>query len=199
MWIDQDLNWNEHVNKLILKLKSRINLLRNGKNFLTTHSLKLVYYAQIHSNLSYGISLWGSLLSQEKKLKLQRIQSTGISILSRKTASPDEYKKLKILTLPQLIKLEMCKLWHKKTLDLLPSRLQEAMSTDHNKRNLTKVHRYNTRQKCLDNRPLAKKREYHDSFLVSGNRHYTSLNPDIRSVPTITKFTSELKTYLLNQ
>ena len=198
MWIDQDLTWNDHVNKLILKLKSRINLLRNGKNFLTTHALRLIYYAQIHSNMSYGISLWGSLLNQEMSLKLQKIQTTGVNIVARKRALPMDYKQLKILTLPQMVKLEMCKLWHKKTLNLLPQKLNEAMSTDHHNRSLTKDHQYNTRQKGLANRPLAKKREYHNSFLVSGNRLYTSLSPEIRNSPNIEKFAKDLKAYLLN-
>ena len=42
MWIDQDLSWKEHVSKLILKLKGKINLLRTGKNFLTIHALKIM-------------------------------------------------------------------------------------------------------------------------------------------------------------
>ena len=36
--------------------------------------------------MSYGISLWGSLLNQEKAAKLERIQTTSINILtSRKS------------------------------------------------------------------------------------------------------------------
>ena len=42
MWIDQSLNWNEHVSKTILKLKSWLNLLRMGRNFLTRHALRVL-------------------------------------------------------------------------------------------------------------------------------------------------------------
>ena len=177
MWIDQDLNWNEHVNKLILKLKSRMNLLKNGKNFLTSHSLRLVYFAQIHSNMNYGISLWGGLLSREKTDKLQKIQTTCINILARKKATPTDHKHLKILTIKQMLsyvisQFEMCKLCHKKTLGILPRKLSEAMTTDHLNRSLVKKHRYNTRKKDLVNTPLARRKEYHNSFLVSGNTLY---------------------------
>ena len=199
MWIDQDLNWNEHVNKLILKLKSRINLLKNGKNFLSTHALRLVYYAQIQSNMSYGISLWGSLLNQEKAAKLQRIQTASVSILARRKALPKDYKNLKILTLQQIVELEMCKLWHKNTLGLLPRKLSEAMSTDHLNRSLNKDHHYNTRQKNLVNRPLARKKEYHNSFLVSGNRLYAALKPNILNSPNIGQFINRMKKDYLTQ
>ena len=199
MWIDQDLNWNEHVNKLILKLKSKMNLLRNGRNFLTRHALKLVYYTQIHSNMSYGISLWGSLLNQEKAMKLQQIQTASVNIIAGKKALTKDYKQLKILTLPQMIELELCKLWHKKTLGLLPLKLSENMTTDHSNRSLAKEHQYNMRQKHLVNRPLAKRKEYYNSFLVSGNKCYTALKPSIRDAPNVRKFTKDLKAHLLNQ
>ena len=72
MWINQSLSWNEHVNKTVLRLKSRANLLNIGKKFLTTHALRVLYFAQIHSVLTYGIVMWGSLLSQANLNKLQR-------------------------------------------------------------------------------------------------------------------------------
>ena len=48
VWIDSDLTWNEHVNKLALKLKSKLGLLRKSKNFLDPLSMKVLYYAQIY-------------------------------------------------------------------------------------------------------------------------------------------------------
>ena len=71
------------------------------------------------------------------------------------------------------------------------------MSTDHLNRSLNKDHQYNTRQKHLVNRPLAKRKEYHNSFLVSGNKLYTALRADIRNAPNIKIFTKELKNQLL--
>ena len=64
LWIDQTLSWNKHVSKLLLKLKSKLNLLQIGKKFLSTHALRVLYFAQIQSNLTYGIGIWGSLLNQ---------------------------------------------------------------------------------------------------------------------------------------
>ena len=39
VWIDSELNWNEHTSRLILKLKSRLGLLKRSKNFLNPQEL----------------------------------------------------------------------------------------------------------------------------------------------------------------
>ena len=51
MYIDENLNWNEHAKHLQLKLKSRSCLLNKGKYLLSAHAKKMVFFAQIHSNL----------------------------------------------------------------------------------------------------------------------------------------------------
>ena len=201
LWIDQELNWKEHTSKLLLKLKSKANLLMAGKNFLSTHALRILYFAQIHSNLAYGISMWGSLLMKENLKKLQKIQDKCILVVGRGLGPVDKLDKLysdhKILRIEQLIEFELCKLWHKKQLDLLPCKLNEVMSRDQWEQPLQKLHRYPTRQKNLSNRPKSMHHEYHDSFLVKGNRIYSQLHQDIRSCTTLRKFANRLKERLM--
>ena len=38
VWIDEQLKWHEHVNKIMLKLKSKIHMLHKGKTLLSTHA-----------------------------------------------------------------------------------------------------------------------------------------------------------------
>ena len=135
LWIDENLNWRKHTSKLLLKLKSNINLLKTGRNCLSQHALKVVYFAQIHSNLSYGIGIWGSLMPKEMLTKLQQVQNACIRILNGKHASPEQNN---ILTVDQLVSLELCKLWHKNTLGLLPKNLMCTMNTDQHNKNLQK-------------------------------------------------------------
>ena len=181
MWIDKSLSWNEHVNKTALRLKSRTNLLNMGKKFLTTHALRILYFAQIHSVLTYGIVMWGSLLSQASLNKLQRIQDACLKIIDNKhsTSTEDRYKNLRILTVSETIELELSKLWHKHQLKLLPVKLSETMLLDQNEQSLQKVHNYDTRNKNLSNRPLAKNRAYQRSFLVEGLKTYSKLPSEI--------------------
>ena len=174
MWIDESLTWNEHVTKVILKLKSRLNLLKMGKNFLSKHALRVLYFAQIHSVMMYGIVMWGSLASQANLNKLQRIQDTCVRIIDKpkSTSLKTSFQLNKILTVKETISLEMAKLWHKYHLSMLPPKLIETMSTNHKEKDLSKRHGYYTRQKGLINLPLAKHAKYQRSFLVEGLRTY---------------------------
>ena len=200
MWIDKSLSWNEYVNKTALRLKSRTNLLNMGKKFLTTYALRILYFAQIHSVLTYGIVMWGSLLSQASLNKLQRIQDACLKIIDNKcsTSTEDRYKNLRILTVSQTIELELSKLWHKHQLKLLPVKLSETMLLDQNEQSLQKVHNYDTRNKNLSNRPLAKNRAYQRSFLVEGLKTYSKLPSEIIQIQNYTRFSWQVKKTLLN-
>ena len=196
LWIDENLNWREHVSKLLLKLKRNLNLLRVGRNFLSPHALRIIYYAQIHSNLTYGIGIWGSLISKELLNNLQKIQNCCIKLMSTGKHKCQNWDQ-RILTVEQLIELDMCKLWHKKTLGLLPPNLCTAMDTDQLNRSLMKAHAYHTRQKKLLNRPKSTHHLYHDSFLVKGNRLYSQLSQDLRGLKSMGQFSRQLKKKIL--
>ena len=200
LWIDQDLSWKEHISAKVKAKKSKLNLLLTSKNFLSTHALRILYFAQINSNLTYGISMWGSLLMKTNLTKLQKIQDTCMKILCHgKGPLEAVYTTNKVLTVSQQIEFELCKLWHKKQLDILPAKLSSVMSSDHFEQLLQKLHRYPTRQKNLSNRPKSTYREYHDSFLVKGNRIYSHLNQEIRTCNSLKRFTVQLQKHLLDK
>ena len=69
IWIDQNLNWNKHLSKLKTKVKRNLTLLKIGQKHLNTHTKKMLYYAQIYSHLSYGLILWGNMVSKTQLTK----------------------------------------------------------------------------------------------------------------------------------
>ena len=69
-WLDEKLNWNVHVSKLLSKLKCGLGMIRRGNKYLNSNAKRPLYYRQIQSNLSYGISIWGPML---KKGQIQEI------------------------------------------------------------------------------------------------------------------------------
>ena len=195
MWIDDALTWNEHVTKTILKLKSRLNLLNVGKNFLSKHALRVLYFAQLHSVLAYGIVMWGSLTSQGNVNKLQKIQNACVRIIDgqKRTTDKSSFTNLQILSVAQTIDLELEKLWHKYQLGILPPRLIEIMSTDQKDHTLLKVHNYNTRKKNINNIPMAKQQKYQNSFLVEGIKKYSELPTELQGVTNYASFCKQLK------
>ena len=153
----------------------------------------MIYFAQIHSNLTYGIGIWGSLISKDQEKKLQVIQNTCLRLIN------DGTSKSKILNVTDLVELEMCKLWHKHTLRSLPEKLSMVMETDHENRSLRKTHNYSTRHKHLQNIPLSHQALYHNSFLVKGNVLYSQLDAELHRLPTISLFAKKLKQSLLER
>ena len=195
MWIDESLTWNEHITKVILKLKSRLNLLKMGKHLLSKHALRVLYFAQLHSVMTYGIVMWGSLASQANLNKLQKIQNTCVRIIDKPGSTPlkSSFKKNRILDIRHTIDLELTKLWHKYQLNMLPLKLSEVMLTHHKDKCLVKTHSYETRQKNLINLPMAKHAKYQKSFLVEGLRMYNQLSKDLLENKNYGSFCAKLK------
>ena len=70
VWVDDQLNWKQHVAKLITRLSSRTGLLLR-----CSHAKKIMYYGQIHSLITYGLSIWGTLVRAPMLNHLQKIQN----------------------------------------------------------------------------------------------------------------------------
>ena len=122
VWLDDELNWNSHLNKLCANIKRNVYLLRNHKNTLDYHTLKLIYLAQIQSHINYGLVLWGGMASSEQLNKIRKTQHKCMQILKHKVQVDKAYRDLKLLNLDQLIDLEYKKLGYKISKSLLPKK-----------------------------------------------------------------------------
>ena len=153
IWLDKSLDWNKHMDILLRKLKQNIGLLRKSKNMLDKKALRSLYYAHIHSHLSYSISVWGSMLNNKQIQKLQKVQKTCLGILEPTLKITDSLKKQRILKINQLVDLELNKLAFKLTHCLLPEKLAQCMISDAGGKSLKKSHKYMTRNKSIRTYP----------------------------------------------
>ena len=143
-------------------------MLHKGKTLLTTHAKKILYFAQFQSILTYGLVIWGNMISTTQLNQLQQLQDKAVKLISLHTDLQKIYDQHQILQIRNLVTLENMKLWYKHKHNLLPPKLQENMTLDHRNATLKKTHHYNTRQKSTANLPLAKSRYYKTSFLSNG-------------------------------
>ena len=97
---------------------------------LNCHGLKMLYYAQFFSHLSYCIVMLGSMLTFEKKEKLKMMQNCCVKLLDRSKCLNEIYRKHKILKFDDLVNLEQNKLGYKLNNNLLPSNLANILLTD---------------------------------------------------------------------
>ena len=163
---------------------------------LSPHAQRILYHAQISSNILYGLGVWGCMACQQDLNKLQSIQSQCVSLINCHKTTAQNYQEGKILRISDQITLEMCKLWHKHYLGELPHKLSDEMAHDHKKESLGKKHEYNTRKKHLQIAVLAKCKQYSSSFLVKGNIAY-SKHTTLMSETNIKRYGRKLKHILL--
>ncbi|KAI5748447.1 hypothetical protein M8J77_025602 [Diaphorina citri] len=107
--IDSSLNYKDHVDMLCSKLNSGCYMLRSLRDKIDDHCLKSVYYAHVHSHISYGIMLWGNSTRASDVFVCQK---RAIRILKRGSYNDPcraWFGELQILTLPSLYILETLK------------------------------------------------------------------------------------------
>ena len=78
IFLDENLNWNEHINHLKSKLRSQIYLLSQVKKSYPLKLRLLLYNSLVRSVINYGISLWGysKAANEIRKLLKWAIRST---------------------------------------------------------------------------------------------------------------------------
>nr|CAI5835608.1 unnamed protein product [Callosobruchus analis] len=102
VYIDSSLNWCCHIDKLCAKISSQIFLLRQLKHLLITELLINLYFALIHSNLNYGIILWGNCSAAEQAFKLQKRAVRIIAGVGSKEHCKPLFIKFSIMSLPNM-------------------------------------------------------------------------------------------------
>jgi hypothetical protein len=98
--IDDTLTWKRHIEYLKKKMSLACFALRNIKDTVSLDALKLIYFANVHSIISYGIILWSDSSCANKVFILQKKKDIRIITNSRSREScRDILKKLEIMTI----------------------------------------------------------------------------------------------------
>ena len=70
--IDDNLSWHCHIDQMIPKLNKATYVIRILKPLLSLEALKTVYFATVHSIISYGIIFWGISTNSKIIFKTQK-------------------------------------------------------------------------------------------------------------------------------
>jgi hypothetical protein len=112
--LDEYLSFDDHINSLCTKISKSLFCINRVKNFVNQETKKTLYFAMIHSHLSYCINVYSSanstslnrlILKQKEAIRI--ICNTGF----REHTAP-LFKQLKILPLNELIHLSKLKFMH---------------------------------------------------------------------------------------
>ena len=106
VWINHKLNWNTNFAKIINKVKQGLKLLGNSKNLLTKEAKKLVYFAHIQSHISYGLIIWGNMVSSSQLSRLQKLQNKCVMLINNRKHDKicnKSFQMLRILKIKDLL------------------------------------------------------------------------------------------------
>ena len=78
VWLDSNLDWNKQFSHICSKLKQNTGLMWRCKNLLTTSTLRSIYFAHVHSHLSYSVLVWGSIIRQGAISELQKCKTHAL-------------------------------------------------------------------------------------------------------------------------
>ena len=198
LWMDKNLSRKKHTSILINKIKRNTILIKNTKNIFDKDTLKLIYYAHIHSHIAYGLNVWIGMVPKEVLNKIQKVQNYCLSMIKPNQNITITAKKEKILNIISLIRLEHIKLGYRMLHKTLPPQIISQLSTDQNKNSLEKAHNYDTRNKNKPNLPQIKNKIYQNSFLYQSNKEILLLPQKIATLPTKASFIKSVKNLLMD-
>jgi hypothetical protein len=81
------------------KMSSASYALQQVKYILSIDALKIIYFAHIHSIMSYGVIFWVNLPSAKKVFKLQKKIIRIIANTGMRDSCREIFKNLQIMTL----------------------------------------------------------------------------------------------------
>ena len=196
VWLDDQLSWSTHVGTIRKKLQNTLGLLKRSKHFLNSHCLRILYFAQFQSVMSYGIVVWGPMLKDSDLNMLSKLQNNCMRCISKLQDIDELYKSVHVLPVKKIIMLEQAKLGYKLCNNMLPRKLSCTMLTDQNNASIQKTHGYDTRQKKIPNLAPANSTKYRKSFLYKTISSYSSLPSELTQTNNLPRFISECKKYL---
>ena len=105
--IDQNLNWKDRINDIVVKLNGPNALLFKIRNFVNITILKTIYFAIFDSHINYANLVWAqNSYAMSRILALQKRPMRIITFQSRNCHSSPLFFKLKLLKFNDKVHLE---------------------------------------------------------------------------------------------
>ena len=192
--LDENLSWKDHISTIETKVAKNIGLLYKAKHFVNEECLKQLYFAYIHSYLSYANIAWASTHKTKlKKLVSQQKQACRIVFHKpRLTHAQPLLKCLKALNLFQINIYQTVLLMHKVENNEAPTIFNDKFRRP--------IHHYPTTF-SQSNFTIPRKKLKSSDFTISSRgpklwNHYVTKSE--KNIKSFTLFKKKIKTTILN-
>ena len=188
--VDNQLKWDNHIDKVKKKALRALGLVKFSKKYLTTDVLIKMYRGLVEPHLSYCCSVWGNC-SKQNIDSLQKVQNRAARIVTNSgfdaSAAPI-IANLGWPTISNLIQKETATLMYKSLNGIAPDYLQNIFTrcSENNDRALRST---DTNLKL----PLSKTSAGLKSFSYRGANLWNSLSRDTKMATSLSTFKRLLK------
>ena len=194
LFIDDKLNWCEHVNFIASKVASLTGILYRVKNFLPMSAKRNIYFALIYSVLTYCVEVYANISKSSLNpliIKCNRLLRL-LQQKPRRTPLYDLYTTFGTLPVDLLFEFYTGKFIHK---CLWNSASMPSIFSDYFVRG-TSLHTYNTRHR--DNF-LIQSKYSPKTILFYGPSMWSKLPHGLQNNPSLNSFLEAYKLYLSNR
>ncbi len=190
LYLDENLNFDGQVKHICSKLSKNIYMLRNIMHTVPKWALRTLYFSYIQNNFTYGLSVWGPLISKSALKRIRTLQKKALRTIDHakyNACTVNLCKKLKILLIDEMIDLELTKISYKYVKDTLPKPVKSLFqANDYH-------HTYMTRNRQNPRIQKHSSNLFNKSFLCRAPSLWTSLGQDVKNKPKITSFNKAYK------
>ena len=189
--LDSELSFESHYLNLYKKLAKTVFVVRKLSTFVPRCNLRDLYYAYFHSNLTYGLTLWGNSCKKSYLDSIYMLQKRLVRIIcgkSYKDHSMPLFKQTEILTIYDQLQLDNVKLTHRIVHRLAPSPVINIF--------VSKYHKVNDRTKLITV-PKYSKHIVRKSFLVTAPKAWSSISVEKRTLTTTKSVSKLLKKHII--
>ena len=184
MIIDQNLNWDAHIDYIVPKISTKIGIIRSLRRTLPVDTLKLLFNAIVLPHFDYVDIIYDSTTKTNKE-RLQKLQTRAARIISGsgpRTHRAVMFKSLGWLSLQQRRNVHKCVMIYKCRNNLAPDYLRDLFFTNDD------THSYNTRNAADFRLPKTRTEFYRRSFLVSSQLLWNNLPNNLKQHHTLNSF-----------
>ena len=178
--IDEHLDWKCHLDIKAKQIIKVIAILSRLKHSLSKDILKIIYDALILPHIQYAILAWGNV-KNKKMSHLLKLQKKAVRLISKgkyNCHTEPLFRKLNLLKIDDIFKLDCIQLYIKNRQNKLPHYLSNQLLTNEH------FHSYNTRQtQNIHNLPIRTKLE-EQQINTKVSIVYNNLQENIKSKVT---------------
>lgn len=189
--IDENLNWNSHIDHLCATISSKISLLRQLSNYVPIHAQKLFYQGYILPLFDYGSVTWGttSTTNIERLSKLQKRAARVILKADFTTPSALMFQELGWTSVAGRIKYNKAVLTYKALNNMTPEYITNLLKP------MSQAHSLNLRSGSNGTLYIPRSRTalYSGAFSCSAPRLWNSMPLEVRNSESLNVFKKNAK------